>query len=130
MHRELRYIIREMIQEIEEEESLEEFSGVAALGGGPSTPLGTDARYPDSKVGKKRKIKEAATMSSIEGLVAGPDFGSDQIASEDTEDSDTPLDKQIKAYYRSLRSLARAYGGSETPHDTISQSRKFLLDRF
>ena len=29
--------------ECSEEESLEEFSGVAAIGGGPVTPLGTDA---------------------------------------------------------------------------------------
>lgn len=138
MHRELRYIIREMIQEIEEEEGLDEFSGVAALGGGPATPLGTDARYPDSDVGRKKrkKIKEAATMSSIEGLVAGPDFSSDSyddgdISSEDTEDDpDSPLERKIKAYHRSLHSLARAYGGSEPPLKTLTQSRKFLLDRF
>lgn len=35
--------LEEDIEECGEGDSLEEFSGVAAIGGGPATPLGTDA---------------------------------------------------------------------------------------
>jgi len=127
MHRELRAIIREMIQEIEEEESLDEFSGVAALGGGPATPLGTDAHYPDSKVGKRKKIKEANTVSAAGSVTVAGDYDGD--GNPDSASGKISR-KREHAYYDSVESLARAFGGAENPFDSHHHAKKHLAPRY
>lgn len=54
----LKQLIREIFEEeLKEIEELEEFSGVAALGGGPMMPLGVDATYPLNRSLQKKKSK-------------------------------------------------------------------------
>ena len=57
----LKQLIREIFEEeLKEIEELEEFSGVAALGGGPMMPLGVDATYPSNRsLQKKKKSKNS-----------------------------------------------------------------------
>jgi hypothetical protein len=127
MHRELRAIIREMIQEIEEEESLDEFSGVAALGGGPATPLGTDAHYPDSKVGGKKKIKEANTVYSAGSATISGDYDGDGKPDSTTGKVSRTREQM---YYDSVERLARSFGGAETPFDSHHHVKKHLTPRY
>lgn len=129
MHGLLRSIIREVLEEIEEEE-LDEFSGVAALGGGPSTPLGTDAYYPDSRVGKSKskKMDEANTVAIA---------GSGSVTYNDVDndgDSDSTSSKLRRShdqvYYDSVDVLARSFGGAESPFPSIRHARKHMSRKY
>jgi hypothetical protein len=122
MHRELRAIIREMLQEIDEDENLDEFSGVAALGGGPATPLGTDAHYPDSRVGGKKKIKEANTVHSTGAAIISGDYDGDGLP--DSVGGKIPRTRE-QMYYDSVSILARSFGGSESPFDSQRRVKKY-----
>ena len=123
MHDLLRSTIREFLEEIEEEE-LDEFSGVAAIGGGPATPLGTDAYYPDSRVGrgKKRKVDEANTTYGL-SLVTAIDLNGDGVI--DRSESSL-FGGRVEMYQSSVEKLARSYGGAESPFKNKRQVEKFL----
>lgn len=130
MHGLLRSIIREVLEEIEEEE-LDEFSGVAALGGGPSTPLGTDAYYPDSKVGKgkKKKMDEASTVSGGSGGAALQDTDFDGVI--DDESTGGKLSRSHdQRYMDSVEVLARSFGGAPSPFASVRHARKHLAHKY
>jgi len=116
-----------MIEEIEEEEGLDEFSGVAALGGGPAMPLGTDAHYPDSEIGKKRKIKEASTVYSAGSVIVSGDYDGD--GKPDSTFGKVPRTRE-QMYYDSVERLARSFGGSESPFDSHHHVKKHLTPRY
>lgn len=136
MHDILRSIIREVLEEIERED-IDEFSGVAALGGGPATPLGTDAYYPDSRVGKKKKVDEASTVASS---VSGDSnrIPSEEHIFQDKEFNVSDEDKRSfgklsrsrdQSYLDSVEALARSFGGSPSPFASIRHARKNLAHK-
>jgi hypothetical protein len=128
MHGLLRSIIREVLEELEEEE-LDEFSGVAAIGGGPATPLGTDAYYPNSRVGKgKKKVDEANTVSIAgSGFPSYIDVNGDGVADEI---SGKLMRSQEQAYLDSVELLARSFGGAESPFPNIRHARKHMARKY
>lgn len=129
MHGLLRSIIREVLEEIEEED-LDEFSGVAALGGGPSTPLGTDAHYPDSKVGKsKRKLREASTVVGGSSGAAVQDADFDGVIDDEVTGGKLELYRDQR-YLSSVEALARSFGGALSPFVSIRHARKYLAHKY
>jgi len=131
MHGLLRSIIREVLEEIEEkdEKELEEFSGVAALGGGPAMPLGVDSHYPNSRVGgKKKKVDEANTTG-------GAGSGSVIFNDMDTDGDSDPASSKLKRshdqmYYDSVSALARAFGDSDSPFLSLRSARKHIARKY
>lgn len=62
MQQNLRKLIQEVILEQETEQEIDEFSTTASVAGA-ITPLGTDAKYPNSKKKKKKQISEKESIS-------------------------------------------------------------------
>lgn len=105
----LRSLIREMI----EEETLEEFSGVAGAGGFIG-PIGAPIRKRSKRDRRKSKIKESKS-SSLSGQVVGDEdytFHNHFRYSvcEDTYDSTEHFE-----YYDAIDVLARSFGLSDNP---------------
>lgn len=128
MHGLLRSIIREVLEEIDEEE-LDEFSGVAAIGGGPATPLGTDAHYPDSRVGK-RKVDEANTVMGGAGGAALMDTDFDGRIDDDDSTGGKLTKSRDQRYMDSVDVLARSFGGAPSPFASVRHARKHLAHKY
>jgi len=125
----LRSLIKEVLKSSQNEEELDEFSGVASLGGGPSTPLGTGAHYPDEEVRKskkKKRVQEANTSAAVGATGALQDYRFDG----DETDGDDNLKSRDKIYKDSVESLARSYGGAESPFKSIRHARKYLAHKY
>lgn len=116
--------LRELIREIIEAE-IEEFSGAAAAGGGGALPLGAspeDFYTPP----KKKKKKE----SSLKEFVAAP--MAPMLDIHDAQGEDDPLEFEAQKLVRGAYSLARGYGGSESPFGDPGSTKKakdFLLKK-
>jgi len=114
MQRLLRQLLREILEEeLQEIEDLEEFSGVAALGGGPMMPLGVDATYPAGRK-KSRRKKNEVSEASITSIALYPLFDLNGDGIPDRVDGKNPYSTQ-KAYEQSVECLARSFGGAESP---------------
>ena len=125
MEETLRNLIREILEK--EQEDLEEFSGVAALGGGPMMPLGVDATYPSNKKKKKKKVNE---LNVVAGAVLPLRIDANRNGIPDNLDlngtNNFLFREPSETYLDSVECLARSFGGSETPFKNKSQVKKFL----
>jgi len=125
MEETLRNLIREILEE--EQEDLEEFSGVAALGGGPMMPLGVDATYPSSRKKKKKKVNE---LNVVAGAVLPLSIDANRNGIPDNLESNVISNSLFRepseVYSDSVECLARSFGGSKTPFKNKSQAKKFL----
>lgn len=118
----LRSLIKEVLKSSQNEEELDEFSGVASIGGGPSTPLGTGAHYPDEEVRAKKKNKKVQEANMSNNVSAG---GIDYL-----DDSDDKLKSRDERYKDSVEALARSYGGAKSPFKSIRHARKHLAQKY
>ena len=106
-------MVAEALDEIDEEESLDEFSGVGAVAG-YTLPLGMKP-----KVKKGRKLGEAVSMA---GAVMPADSSSvggfdDHLPKKNNNrriNFRTP-EEAIEDYETSVEKLAHSFGGSESP---------------
>ena len=115
----LRSLIKEVLKSSQNEEELDEFSGVASIGGGPSTPLGTGAHYPDEEVRAKKKNKKVQEANMSNNVSAGG-----------IDDSDDKLKSRDERYKESVEALARSYGGAKSPFKSIRHARKHLAQKY
>lgn len=106
-------MVSEALEEIEEEEALDEFSGVGAIAG-YSLPLGMEP-----KVKKNRKLGEAvaiagAVMPAESSSIGGFD---DHLPKKNNNKRimfRTP-EQAMEAYETSVEKLSSSFGGSESP---------------
>ena len=122
MERLLRQLLREIIEE--ETRELEEFSGVAALGGGPVMPLGVDATYPARRRKPRRKGKRVNEVSTV-AIAIGPFVDANEDGIPDDMQSGV-IHKRSHAYEDSVECLARSFGGAKSPFKNQREVEKFL----
>jgi hypothetical protein len=120
MKNSLRELIKEMIRDIDDTEELEEFSSVASIAGA-ITPLGTDATYPNPKVGKKKKLKEV----NLVNVVMSPLTDVNNNGVPDNLETNHFRDRS-EQYETSVECLARSFGGSKSPFKNKREVNKFL----
>jgi len=110
----LRSLIREMI----EEETLEEFSGVAGAGGFIG-PIGAPIRKRSKRDRRKSKMKESKSLS---GQVVGDEDFTFQNHFRYYNNEDSYDREEHWLYYDSVACLARAFAIAENPFGS-SRSR-------
>lgn len=124
MERLLRQLLREILEE--ENHDLEEFSGVAALGGGPMMPLGVDATYPSRRGGRKsrRKGKRVDEVNTV-AIALYPFVDVNNNGIPDNAETNMFRDRN-EMYEDSVECLARSFGGSKSPFKNQREVEKFL----
>jgi len=126
----LRSLIKEVLKSSQNEEELDEFSGVASLGGGPSTPLGTGAHYPDEEVSSKKKNKKVQEANTAAGGGLGGALQDYNFDGDGDPDGDNKLKSRDERYKDSVEALARSYGGAKSPFKSIRHARKHLAHKY
>ena len=124
MERLLRQLLREILEE--ESQDLEEFSGVAALGGGPMMPLGVDATYPARRGGRKsrRKGKRVNEVNTV-AIALYPFVDVNNNGIPDNAETNMFRDRN-EMYEDSVECLSRSFGGSKSPFKNQREVEKFL----
>jgi hypothetical protein len=122
MERLLRQLLREIIEE--ETRDLEEFSGVAALGGGPVTPLGVDATYPARRRKPRRKGKRVNEVNTV-AIAIGPFVDVNDNGIPDNLETNM-FRERSDTYEDSVECLARSFGGAKSPFKNQREVEKFL----
>jgi hypothetical protein len=119
-------LLRELLREIIEDETreLEEFSGVAALGGGPMMPLGVDATYPAQRKKSRRKGKRVNEVNTV-AIALGPFTDVNDNGVPDNLETNMFRDRS-EMYEDSVECLARSFGGAESPFKNQRAVEKFL----
>jgi hypothetical protein len=126
--RTLRQLLREIIEEelYEEVEDLEEFSGVAALGGGPMMPLGVDATYPSGRNKRKTKKKVNEVNTVPIAFFSLTNFENSKV---DNNVETNKFRDRGEMYEDSVECLARSFGGSKSPFKNQREVEKFLRQK-
>jgi len=127
----LQTLLRQLLREIIEDEAreLEEFSGVAALGGGPMMPLGVDATYPANRPKRRprRKAKRVDEVNTVAIALYSLSDANDNGVPDNLETN--KFRERSEMYEDSVECLARSFGGAESPFKDQRAANKFLRHR-